>query len=381
MGRDVDLGVFLPVTNNGWIISKTSPQFLPSFGHNRAIAQLAERIGFSYLFSMAKWRGFGGDVEFWKYSVESMILMSGLASAAPTMRLIASIAPALMHPAVFAKMAATMDDVSDGRMGFNVVSAGNKGEYTQMGMWPENFEDYRYDYCDEWISVVKRLWTEDNVTLNGKYFQLEECQSWPHPVQEHVPVVCATSSERGFEYVAKHCDAALFGGKDIEDEKRISRRAKQIAAEHGRTDVRTHTLVNLIQGDSDADAERLLKHYQSGADHEAIENIYRLRVRGKADVRAAMFRDRYESNLNRLFYAGIPFVGGPDRVANMIEELAVDGDVDGYLFIFPDFIDGLTRFDDQVMPLLRKRGLKRLTPAFGPRGRPVPLPVPARAIA
>ena len=62
MGRYVDFGVFLPVTNNGWIISKTSPQFLPSFAHNRDIAQLAERIGFSYVFSMAKWRGFGGDV-------------------------------------------------------------------------------------------------------------------------------------------------------------------------------------------------------------------------------------------------------------------------------------------------------------------------------
>jgi pyrimidine oxygenase len=200
-------------------------------------------------------------------------------------------------------------------------------------------------------------------------------------VQEHVPIVCATSSDRGFHFVAEHCDAALFGGKDIEDEKRISRRAKSIAAEHGRTDVRTHTLVNLIQGDSDADAERLLTYYQSGADHEAIENIYRLRARNKVEARAANFKDRFDSNLNRLFYAGIPFVGGPERVANMIEELAVDGDVDGYLFIFPDFIDGLTRFDDQVMPLLRKRGLKRLTPAFSPTGRPVPLPVLARATA
>ena len=50
----------------------------------------------------------------------------------------------------------------------------------------------------------------------------------------------------------------------------------------------------------------------------------------------------------------------------MIEELAVDGDLDGFLFIFPDFVEGLTSFDHQVMPLLRKRGLRRLTPAFVP---------------
>jgi pyrimidine oxygenase len=372
MGRHVDFGVFLPVTNNGWIISKTSPQFLPSFTHNRDIAQLAERIGFSYVFSMAKWRGFGGDVEFWKYSIESMILMTGLAAAAPTLRLIASIAPALMHPAVFAKMAATMDDVASGRMGFNIVSAGNKGEYTQMGMWPENFEDYRYEYCEEWVSVVKRLWSENSVTMDGKYFKLEDCESWPHPVQNLPPIVCATTSERGWKFVAEHCTAALFGGKDIEDQKKTSRRIKEVAAEHGRSDVRTHTLINLVQGDSDADAQKILKHYQDGADHTAIENIYRLRVREKVDTRAAQLRDRFESNLNRLFYAGIPFVGGPERVADMIETLAVDGDLDGFLFIFPDFIEGLKSFDAQVMPLLRKRGLRRLTPPFAPAGMPAP---------
>ena len=57
----VELGVFLPVTNNGWIISKNSPQFLPTYALNREISALAKRIGFSYVFSMAKWRGFGGE--------------------------------------------------------------------------------------------------------------------------------------------------------------------------------------------------------------------------------------------------------------------------------------------------------------------------------
>ena len=50
-------------------------------------------------------------------------------------------------------------------------------------------------------------------------------------------------------------------------------------------------------------------------------------------------------------------MAGPERAAAMIEELAVDGDVDGVMFVFPDFIQGLTRFSEQVMPLLHKRGL------------------------
>jgi alkanesulfonate monooxygenase SsuD/methylene tetrahydromethanopterin reductase-like flavin-dependent oxidoreductase (luciferase family) len=50
----------------------------------------------------------------------------------------------------------------------------------------------------------------------------------------------------------------------------------------------------------------------------------------------------------------------------MVEELAVDGQVDGVMFVFPDFVDGLTRFGDQVMPLLRQRGLVGAAPASAP---------------
>lgn len=378
MGRNIDFGVFLPVTNNGWIISKTSPQFLPSFAHNRDICQLAERVGFSYAFSMAKWRGFGGEVEFWKYSMESMILMTGLAAHAPTMRLISSIAPALMHPAVFAKMATTMDDIAPGRMGINIVSAGNKGEYTQMSMYPENFESYRYDYNDEWVSIIKRLWSEDSVTYNGKYFTLDDCISFPQPAQKGMPIVCATSSERGFQFVAEHCTDGLFGGLNLEQQKAMSLRMKEVATERSRS-VRTHTLILLIQGDTDDDAERILRHYEAGADKTAIENIYRLRNRDRLDNRVDSYRKRFESADNRLFYAGVPFVGGPERVADRLEELALAGDLDGFLFIFPDFIEGIKRFSEQVMPLLRKRGLGRLTPPFATPDLPAQVRAPAYA--
>lgn len=356
MSRNVDLGVFLPVTNNGWIISKNSPQFLPSFDLNRRICQLAEQIGFSYVFSMGKWRGFGGDVEFWKYSIESMTLMTGLANLVPKLRLIASVAPALIHPAVFAKMAATMDDVCGGRLGINIVSAANKGEYTQMGLYPDNFEDFRYDYTEEWLTLVKRLWTEPSVTYKGKYFTLEDCQSFPHPVQSQVPVVCATSSEQGFKFIADHCTDGFFGGTTIESKIKRSRRIKEVASEHGKK-VRTHSLIMLIQGDSDADANRILEHYQAGADEAAIASIYEKRAGTKAEDRITILRDRFEHDNTRIFYGGLPFVAGPERIATMIEELVVGGDVDGVMFVFPDFIEGLKRFDQGVMPLLRKRGL------------------------
>jgi pyrimidine oxygenase len=184
-------------------------------------------------------------------------------------------------------------------------------------------------------------------------------------VKREMPISCATSSERGFQFVAQHCTDGLFGGLTLEHQLFMSRRMKEVAASYGRK-VRTHTLVLLIQGDSDDDAEKMLRHYEAGADKEAIENIYRLRhaTRDKGDARVDSYRNRFESADNRLFYAGVPFVGGPERVADRLEALAIDGDLDGFLFIFPDFLPGIERFSQQVMPILRKRGLGRLTKPF-----------------
>ena len=56
----MDLGIFIPIGNNGWMMSVNSPQYLPSFQLNRAIAEKAEAYGFNFLLSMAKLRGFAG---------------------------------------------------------------------------------------------------------------------------------------------------------------------------------------------------------------------------------------------------------------------------------------------------------------------------------
>ena len=65
----MDLGIFIPIANNGWIMSAHSPQFMPSFHLNRTIAAKAEAYGFNFLLSMVKLWGFGGPTEFWDHSV------------------------------------------------------------------------------------------------------------------------------------------------------------------------------------------------------------------------------------------------------------------------------------------------------------------------
>ena len=93
----MDIGVFIPIGNNGWLISTTSPQYMPSFDLNRQIMQKAEGYGLDFALSMIKLRGFGGTSEFWDHNLESFTLMAGLAAVTERIRLYASVAVLTMR--------------------------------------------------------------------------------------------------------------------------------------------------------------------------------------------------------------------------------------------------------------------------------------------
>ena len=134
--RQMDIGVFIPIGNNGWLISETSPQYMPSFALNKEIVLKAEGYGFDFALSMIKLRGFGGKTQFWEHNLESFTLMAGLAAVTHRIRIFATAATLTLPPAIVARMASTIDSIAPGRFGVNLVTGWQKAEYNQMGLWP-----------------------------------------------------------------------------------------------------------------------------------------------------------------------------------------------------------------------------------------------------
>ena len=129
----MEVGIFCPIGNNGWLISKNAPQYKPTFELNKQIVQSAEHYGFDFALSMIKLRGFGGETEFWDYNLESFTLMAGLAAVTSKIKIYATSATLVMPPAIVARMASTLDSISDGRFGLNVVTGWQEAEYGQIG--------------------------------------------------------------------------------------------------------------------------------------------------------------------------------------------------------------------------------------------------------
>ena len=110
------IGVFCPIGNNGWLLSENAPQYKPSFEMNKQIVQRAEHYGFDFALSMIKLRGFGGKTEFWDHNLETFTLMAGLAAVTSKIQIYATAATLVMPPAIVARMASTIDSISNGRL-------------------------------------------------------------------------------------------------------------------------------------------------------------------------------------------------------------------------------------------------------------------------
>src|SRR6266852_4285614 len=108
----MEIGVFIPIGNNGWLISSTSPQYTPSFDLNREVVLRAERYGFDFALSMIKLRGFGGKSRYWDDNLESFTLMAGLASITTRIELYATVAVLTMPPPLTARRAMTISSTA-----------------------------------------------------------------------------------------------------------------------------------------------------------------------------------------------------------------------------------------------------------------------------
>jgi pyrimidine oxygenase len=349
----MDFGVFIPIANNGWIISENSPQYMPTFDLNKRVVQEAERQGFAFALSMVKLRGFGGKTEFWDHALESFTLMAGLAACTERIKLYASTAVLTLPPAMVARMATTIDQIAPGRFGINIVSGWASGEYTQMGLWPgDEYFGYRYDYSTEYVQVMRDLWETGRSDLDGRFFHMDDCVLSPRPTS-HIDIVCAGQSERGMKFCAEYGDYNFIlspGINDPETYREPTEKLAAAAAESGRA-VGSLPLFMAIMAETDEEAQATWASYHAGADLGALGYMA---DEGSKDTNAAEGGTAQTINLpdGAVNLNMATLVGSYETVARQIDQVAKMKGVEGMMFTFDDFERGTRDFGERVMPLL-----------------------------
>lgn len=339
-----DFGMFLPVTNNGMIAS-TAPeyQYMPTFELNRDACVDAENTGYSFALAQTKWRGYGGKTELWDYATESLTLMSGIAASTKRIELIASVSLPLLHPGVCARMAATIDAISNGRLILNIVAGWNKMEYAPMGLWPgDDYYRYRYEYAVEYVEVLRGLWEKGRLTHKGKYFNLDDCICQPLP-KRSIPLCGAGQSDAGMKAAAQWADYNFIMPNAELTTLDLSTRTQTFARQVGRS-VRSYALLAVIAEETDAKAEAVLDHINETVDVEAVETWRRL---GQADATGSSAQ-RHRADA---FMGVLPIVGSYKTVADRFCELHAQG-LGGAAMVFPNWGRDVKKFGENVITLV-----------------------------
>jgi pyrimidine oxygenase len=270
-----------------------------------------------------------------------------------------------MHPAMTARMVASIDDISGGRFGVNMVPGFNKVEYGQMGLWPgDQYYGQRYDYSTEYVEVMRALWAEGRVTHKGTYFELDDCFCQPLP-SRRIPIMCAGQSPRGMQFAAEVGDYNFMFG-NLAQLAALRAQLDQACATSGRP-VKAYALFGIIAAATDAEAVEQAQLYMSGTDEAALEAMMGYASKDTTGTSTQSLRDWlvapeivFEDTSRAALVLGgamqsAHLVGSYDRVAAYLDAAALEAGMAGAAITFPDFVEGVATFSNEVLPRMATR--------------------------
>jgi FMNH2-dependent dimethyl sulfone monooxygenase len=348
------LGVFSANSDGGLALTRVPERWPARWSEIVEVAQMADRAGIEFFMPIARWKGFGGELNSREWSFETFTFAAGLAGVTEHIALFSTIHVPMVHPVYAAKALATVDHASNGRAGLNIVCGWNPEEFALFGL--PMIED-RYAQGLEWFEIMSRIYSEEApFDFHGRFYDLKNVSGKPRPIQQPRPITLnAAFSPPGREFAAKAADflfttfVAIEGGRAHIDDMNAR------AAREGRT-IGVYTTCHVVCGDSQAEAEDYYQHYAvTMADHASVDFYTGQKEKFSGSHEAEAYRLH-----RKRFAAGAgtyPLVGTPRQIADEMIRMHEVGFA-GTTISFVNFKNELPYFIERVLPLLRAAGLR-----------------------
>ena len=348
------------------------PASVPYLGQ---IARSAEQLGFeAALTPTGAWCD------------DAWVTTAMLSSVSERLKFLVAFRPGLIAPFLAAQMAGSFQNLSGGRLLLNVVVGGEDREQAMFGDFSTKEE--RYAQADEFLEIVRRLWSGETITYEGKHFALQDSTlaQRPDPQPE---IYFGGSSAAGIEVAAKHADVYLTWGEPPAAVAEKIERVRHAAQRHGREltyGIRLHTIARDTSEQAWAEANRLL-------DNISAEDIARIQAglsQSGSEGQKRMLALNKGSKDNLEIYpnlwagvglvrggAGTAMVGSHSEIADLIEAYHAVG-IDEFVLSGYPHLEEAYWFGEGVLPELSRRGLwEHPAPARGgvtsvPFGAPAP---------
>ncbi|WOF24534.1 LLM class flavin-dependent oxidoreductase [Microbacterium betulae] len=339
----VRFGYWTPVFG-GWLRNVEDEQTPVTFEHVKRIARTAEAVGFDLtLIAELNLNDIKGvDAP----SLDAWELAAAIGAVTERLEILTAVRPGYHLPAVAAKRAATIDEITGGRFTLNVVSAWWAEEARQYGGIFSAHDD-RYLRSTEFVEILRGLWNETPFSFHGEYYDLEGTRLSPKP-QVQPLIYAGGESKAGRDAIARFADAYLTHGGTVEELRtKIADLASRRAALGGEPfetfGMAAYAIVRDTEEEAVAELERITD-VRSGPAYESYQDFV-----SKSQLDTAVDLRDYSVS-NRGLRPNL--VGTPRQVAERVVEFSRAG-VEVFLLQFSPHLPEMERFARDVIPLVR----------------------------
>ncbi len=342
---------FLPTHGDGRYLGTTEQARSVSYSYLKQVAQAADTLGFQGVLLPT-----GRSCE------DAWVVASTLVPVTTKLKFLVAIRPGITSPTATARMAATFDRLSGGRLLINVVTGGDPDEALGDGVFLSH--DERYEVTDEFLQIWREAVAGNAITLNGKHLHVEKAKVlYPAVQKPHPPLYFGGSSKVAYTLAARQVDVYLTWGEPPQQVKEKIETVRQLAAEEGRSvrfGIRLHVIVRETEREAWQAADDLIRYLDDETIAKAQKAFARFDSEGQrrmAQLHAGS-RDKLEVSPN--LWAGVglvrggagtALVGDPATVAKRMQEYA-DLGIDTFILSGYPHLEEAYRVADLLFPHL-----------------------------
>ena len=346
-----DILWFLPTHGDGRYLGTEIGARHVTLGYLSQIARAADELGY-----------YGVLLPTGKSCEDSWVVASAMVPLTERLRFLVAVRPGLGQPAMSARMAATFDRLSGGRLLVNVVAGGDPGELHGDGVWLDH--NARYEATDEFLTIWRRLMVGESVTYRGKHMAIENGKLIFPPVQTPYPsLYFGGSSSEGQAVAADHADVYLTWGEPPGDVAEKIATMRAAAAARGRTmsfGIRLHVIVREKAAEAWQAAEALIEHLDEATIQKAQAAFAKYDSVGQRRMAQLHGGRRDKLEISPNLWAGVglvrggagtALVGDPQQVADRMKAY-MDIGIDRFILSGYPHLEECYRFAELVFPLL-----------------------------
>ncbi len=342
---------FLPTHGDGHYLGTSKGGRQVTLSYLRQVAQAADELGY-----------YGVLLPTGRSCEDSWVVASAVIPATRQLRFLVAVRPGLLSPSVAARMTATLDRISEGRLLINVVTGGDPVENKGDGMFLEH--DARYVVTREFLTVYKQMLAGEIVHYHGEHIHIEDGKLLFLPVQHpHPPLYFGGSSPAGMAVAAETIDKYLTWGEPPAEVAKKLESAAKAAEARGRKfsfGIRLHVIVRETNAEAWKAADALIEHIDDKTIQAAQAQFARMDSVGQKRMLALHGGRRDKLEVSPNLWAGVglvrggagtALVGDGETVAERIKEYMAVG-IDTFIMSGYPHLEEAYRFAELVFPHL-----------------------------